>query len=111
MGFGINAILRPDQALTFFEFEPPTGSADHKMVNSLMVVYGVRDIFMGFAIYTAGNCGTRRALGWTLIAASAVAFADGAVCWTHGAGQWNHWLYAPVIAVSGSLVLGMFDRP
>jgi Domain of unknown function (DUF4267) len=110
VGFGINAILRSDQALTFFQFEPPIGAADHKMVNSLMAVYGVRDIFMGLAIYAAGYFGTRQALGWTLIAASAVAFADGAVCWTHGAGQWNHWACAPVIAVVGSLILGMFDR-
>lgn len=109
-GFGINAILRPDHALTFFEFEPPVGAADHKMVKSLMVVYGIRDIFMGLAIYANGYFGTRQALGWTLISASAVAFADGAVCWTHGAGQWNHWGYAPVIGMVGSLIIGTFDR-
>lgn len=110
VGFGINAILRPDHALTFFKFEPPIGPSDHKMVNSLLAVYGIRDIFMGLALYATGYFGTRQALGWTLISASAVAFADGAVCWIHGAGHWNHWGYAPVIAIVGGSILGMFDH-
>jgi hypothetical protein len=80
------------------------------MVDSLMAIYGVRDIFMGAAIYAASYFGTRSTLGWILIAASSVAFADGSVCWTHGQGHWNHWGYAPMIAVTGSLLLGVFDR-
>lgn len=96
----------PDHALTFFEYEPPAGAADRKMVHGLMAVY----IFMGLAIYPSAYFGTHQALGWILISASAVAFADGAVCWTHGESQWNHWGYAPVIGVVGSLILGIFDR-
>lgn len=46
IGFGVNAILRPAHALTFFEFEPPLAPQDRSLVDSLMVVYGVRDIFM-----------------------------------------------------------------
>jgi hypothetical protein len=42
IGFGINAILRPDDALTFFKWEAPTsGSA--------------RDIFLGVVIYIAAH--------------------------------------------------------
>ncbi|KAJ5099811.1 hypothetical protein N7532_006812 [Penicillium argentinense] len=110
IGFGINAILRPDHALTFFEFAPPVGAADHRLVDSLMAVYGIRNIFMGLAIYAAAFLGTSASLGLTLIFASAVAVGDGAVCWTHGQGQWSHWGYAPMIAVVGSLLLGIFDR-
>lgn len=110
IGFGINAIVRPDHALTFFEFAPPAGAADHQLVNSLMAVYGIRDIFMGLAIYIATFCGTSHSLGWTLISSSAVAMGDGVVCWTHGQGEWNHWGYAPMITVVGSLLLGIFDR-
>ncbi|KAJ5198863.1 hypothetical protein N7491_000570 [Penicillium cf. griseofulvum] len=110
VGFGVNAILRPDHALTFFEFKPPTSVVDKQMVESLMAVYGVRDIFMGIAIYVASYFGTRSSLGWILLAASSVAFADGVVCWTHGLGQWNHWGYAPMVAVTGSLLLGVFDH-
>jgi len=62
-----------------------------------MVVYGVRDIFWGLAIYIAAHFGDRKALGWTLVAGSAVAFADGAVCWANGKGEWNHWGYAPLM--------------
>lgn len=80
------------------------------MVNSLMAVCGIRDIFSGLAPYANTYFGTREALGWTLISASTGAFADGAVCWTYGAGQWNHWGYAPVIGMVGSLILGTFGR-
>lgn len=61
---------------------------------------------MGLTIYAAGFLGTRKSLGWTLIATSAVAFADGAVCWSQGHGQWNHWGYAPVLAIIGGLLVG-----
>ncbi|CAI7587720.1 unnamed protein product [Penicillium palitans] len=77
VGFGINAILRPDHALTFFEFQPSTSLVDKQIVDSLMAIYGIRDIFMGAAIYAASYFGTRSTLGWILIAASSVAFADG----------------------------------
>lgn len=110
IGFGINAILRPAHALTFFEFQPPAAAREKQMVDSLMAIYGIRDIFMGAAIYTALYLGTRSTLGWLLIGASTVAYADGTVCWTHGEGQWNHWGYAPVLTLVGSLLLGGFDR-
>ncbi|KAH6649445.1 hypothetical protein F5144DRAFT_616611 [Chaetomium tenue] len=109
VGFGINAILRPEHALTFFEFSPPSSPQDAKMVDSLMAVYGARDIFMGLAIYSAALFGTNKSLGWTLIAASGVAAADGAVCYLHGQGEWNHWGYAPMITVVGVVLLGLFD--
>ena len=108
-GFGVNAILRPTHALTFFEFAPPASPAEAKMVESLMAVYGARDIFMGLAIYAAALFGTSKSLGLTLIAASGVAVVDGVVCFTHGQGQWNHWGYAPMITAVGVMLLGMFD--
>lgn len=109
IGFGVNAILRPSHALTFFEFAPPAQPADAKMVDSLMAVYGARDIFMGLAIHASAFCGTKASLGWTLIAASGVAVVDGIVCFTHGQGQWNHWGYAPIITVVGAVLLGLLD--
>ncbi|KAJ5087820.1 hypothetical protein N7456_011436 [Penicillium angulare] len=105
VGFGVNALVRPAHALSFFEFEPPAGAADRQMVDSLMAVYGVRDIFMGLAMYIALLFGTPKSLGWTLIITSLVAFADGAICWTHGQGQWAHWSYAPMILIVGGLTL------
>lgn len=110
LGFGINAFLRPEHALSFFEFDYPSTLHEQKLIDSLMVVYGARDVFMGLATYICAYYGNNKALGWTLLAASAVAYVDGFVCWLNGHGQWGHWGYAPVISVVGSLLLGLFDR-
>ncbi|KAK8042968.1 hypothetical protein PG994_013451 [Apiospora phragmitis] len=104
-GFGLNAFLRPGHALTFFEFSPPATAADRRMVDSLMYVYGARNVFMGVAIYAAAMTGTKRSLAVTLLAAGGVAFVDGAACFAHGQGHWNHWGYAPVITAVGALLL------
>ncbi|EJD37901.1 putative integral membrane protein [Auricularia subglabra TFB-10046 SS5] len=103
--FGINALLRPAHALTFFEMMPPTSAADRRVVDALMAVYGVRNIFMGVATYTAAYYGHRKALGWIVLAASGVAFADGLICKLHGQGEWGHWSLAPIVAAVGSLLL------
>lgn len=106
IGFGINAILRPANALTFFELARPASAADAAAVDALLAVYGVRDIFMGLAIYVASWFGSSRALGWIVVAAAGVAFGDGVVCWRMGAGEWNHWGYAPMVLGVGGLILG-----
>ena len=62
---------------------------------------------MGLAIYIAGIWGNKKVLGSMLLAISAVAFADGAVCWLNGAGEWNHWGYAPVGVALGWYLLGV----
>ncbi|EON62463.1 hypothetical protein W97_01685 [Coniosporium apollinis CBS 100218] len=110
LAFGINAILRPQHALSFFEFSPPASASDAALVDSLMVIYGARDIFMGLAIHAAAYFGDRRALGWIMIAGSGVAFVDGAVCRAQvGRGEWNHWGYAPVLTAVGGMLLGVLD--
>jgi hypothetical protein len=106
VGFGVNAIIRPDNALSFFEWPMPYATADRQLVNNLLAVYGVRDVFVGLAIYAATAFGNSKTLGWILISASAVAFADGAICYQNGAGQMNHWSYAPILTVVGGLLLG-----
>lgn len=110
VGFGINAILRPDHALTFFEFEALATTSNKALIDGLTYIYGVRDIFMGLAIYSVAYFGDRKALGWILIAGSGVAYADGAVCLTQvGNGQWNHWSYAPMLTAVGVMLLGVLD--
>ncbi len=111
LGFGVNAILRPANALEFFELKPPASASDRQLVDGLMVVYGARDLFMGMAIHAAAYFGDRRTLGCILIAASGVAFVDGGVCQVYaGKGEWNHWGYAPVLTAVGTMLLGTFDR-
>ncbi|KAK5059876.1 hypothetical protein LTR84_009759 [Exophiala bonariae] len=108
IGFGLNGMLRPEQALSFFGFDPPALLQDKKVVNALVVVESARDVFMGLAIYAASYHGHRKALGWIVIAAGLVAFVDGAVCLaTVGQGHWVHWGYAPVVTIIGAL--GILD--
>jgi len=110
VGFGINAILRPVNALSFFELGPLAATANQDLIDALMVVYGVRDIFMGLAIYAAAYYKNTKALGLILIAGSAVAFTDGYVCKAYvGTGEMNHWGYAPILTVLGTLLLGILD--
>ena len=110
MGFGINAILRPENALTFFELEAPTSPSTKSLVKTLMAVYGVKTIFMGVAMHIAAYFGNRKTLGWILIAASGVSFADGVVCWNQGKREWNHWIFVPMLIAHGSILLGILDR-
>lgn len=109
VGFGMNAILRPANGLSFFEFAPPADPGTRAMVNSLMTIYGVRDIFMGAAMAAAAKFGSSAALGWILVASSGVAIADGLVCYSHGKGQWNHWGHAPLSGAVGLVLLGCLD--
>ncbi|KAK4634483.1 hypothetical protein CLAFUW4_01051 [Fulvia fulva] len=105
IAFGANAILNPASALSFFELAYPDGvlQKDAKLaVDALSIVYGVRDVLMGIAIYAAAYFGTRPALGWILIAAGGVAGVDGYVCKSLvGSGEMNHWGYGPIVAVLG----------
>ena len=120
IGFGILAFVNPAKALSFFELPYPqippksatkVGSAEaKKTVDCLSVVYGVRDIYMGAAMYAAALYGTRQALGWIVVAAGGVAGVDGVVCkFMVGKGEMNHWGYAPVMIVLGGVLLGAFD--
>ncbi|KAL6715427.1 hypothetical protein ACLMJK_006388 [Lecanora helva] len=120
IGFGILCFVNFSKTLSFFELPYPqvsskspekTALADaKKTVDALAIVYGVRDIYMGAAIYAATLCGTRQALGWIVVAGACVAATDGAVCkFMVGKGEMNHWSYAPLMALLGGVILGAFD--
>ncbi|KAK0746716.1 hypothetical protein B0T18DRAFT_412272 [Schizothecium vesticola] len=110
LAFGLNALLNPSSALSFYLLAPPSAStppSDAQAVHSLLAAYGVRDIFMGLSLFSAGLFGTSKSLGLTLLAAAAVAVADGFVCQVYagGEGVMNHWGYAPLVAMLGVAVL------
>ena len=65
---------------------------------------------MGLAIHIPLFLRNSESLGWSLIIASAVVVADGAICWSHGQGQWSHREHAPLILVVGVLIFRT-DRP
>ncbi|KXS99607.1 hypothetical protein AC578_9940 [Pseudocercospora eumusae] len=105
VGFGINAMLNPTSALTFFELSYPIPPDQQKLVNALLLVYGARDIFMGAAIYISALYGNTTALGCMVLAAGLTAGADGWACkYIVGAGEMNHWGYAPILLVLGAVM-------
>lgn len=112
IGFGINALVNPISALSFFELavSHTISANDQKVFDVLMVVYAIRDIFWGFSMYIPAYYGDRKSLGWIMIFGSAMAFADGFVCkYMVGKGEWGHWGYAPMMTALGVALLGLFD--
>ncbi|KAF2487325.1 hypothetical protein BDY17DRAFT_288744 [Neohortaea acidophila] len=127
IGFGVLAFLNPAKALSFFELPWPedTPKASSKSqantttaalaqakqtIHVFAVVYGIRDIFMGAAIFAAALCGTPATLGWIVLAGAGVAFTDGAACyWMVGKGQMNHWGYAPLMLATAGKLLGVVE--
>ncbi|KAF9894798.1 hypothetical protein FE257_004419 [Aspergillus nanangensis] len=105
IGFGINAFVRPDHALSFFEFDYPTTAPEKQLLDAMMMVYGARDVFMGLVLAASAQFGTRKSTGWTLIFTGAVAGVDGLVCRFYSTGEWTHWGYAPVLAVLGGFLV------
>ncbi|KAE9580093.1 hypothetical protein CGCF415_v010710 [Colletotrichum fructicola] len=103
--FGINAIARPESALSFFEWKYPEDPYSRELLDRVMVIYGARDIFMGLALFAATLFGTRKSLGATLIAASAMPAVDGLMCRVSEGGEWGHWGYVPTLAIVGALLM------
>ena len=79
-------------------------------IDTIAIAYGVRDIFMGVAIYAASLFGTRMTLGCIVVSCGFVAFMDGVACFVMGTkAEMNHWNYAPVLVVLGGVCMGGFD--
>lgn len=113
LGYGLNGILRPRAALAVFDLPPPSTATDQLLADSLITLYATRDVFMAAALYAAAWFGHRKALGWILIAGSGVAVGDGVVCraaQVGTGGEWNHWGYAPMLAVVGGLLVAGVGR-
>jgi len=107
---GLNAIFRPRSGLSMLEFDPPSSDSDKKLVDSLMKLYGSRDVFLGLSIFTVAFLGHRKALGWLMLWGCGVVTMDGVVSKSQiGRGEWNHWGFAPVLGVVGVLLLGVVD--
>lgn len=105
IGFGVNVFLNPASAVSFFELDYPTVSTHRQLIDVILAVYAVRDIFMGVAMYAAAAFGNRKVLGWITVAAGAVAGADGAICkFMVGKGEMNHWGYGMMVVVIGAVL-------
>ncbi|KAF2757500.1 hypothetical protein EJ05DRAFT_476752 [Pseudovirgaria hyperparasitica] len=98
VAFGINAILRPESGLQPFELAYPALPADRKVVDALMVIYGVRDVLLGAGVWVAAAFANRKTVGWYTLLIGIMAFTDGLVCkYMVGQGEWNHWGYTPMV--------------
>lgn len=76
----------------------------------MLLVYGVRDVFMGFATMIAAYHKQPKILGLLIMATASIAVADGAICYyIHGTGHWNHLPLAPIIFGVGAVFLGALD--
>ena len=69
-------------------------------------LFGVKDLFMGVAIYASAWLGSRQSLGLILAMASVCAWADGFIVkGLAGTGEWNHWGYGSAIGMLGVYTL------
>ncbi|KAE8448452.1 hypothetical protein EG329_009517 [Mollisiaceae sp. DMI_Dod_QoI] len=111
LGFGINSILNPMSELSFFELQDLAATADPILIEALMVAFGAKLIGAALAVFATAYYGSRKALGWILIAGGGVAGVDGWICLSYvGKGEWNHWGYGGMMVVLGTLLLGVADR-
>jgi hypothetical protein len=90
--FGLNFLLNPDGAAASFGIDAwPTGDAA-----GYFVVKAVRDIAYGLVIFAVLATGSRRTLGWVILADVTIPLGDAAAVVSHG-GTW-----ATAAAVHGS---------
>lgn len=106
-GFGLNVLLRPENGLSWFEWQPPavTDTANYALFENMSKIYGIRDVYGGLAILLVGVLGNNKSLGAILLATAAMAVGDGYVCYLNGHGEWNHWCYAPMLAGVGGWLM------
>jgi hypothetical protein len=106
IALGINAILRPTQAIDAFKLQARAEAADPILVNSLVAIYGARDIFVGLTLFVASYFRARSTLGGIILAAVPVVMADGAICRYYvGEGEWAHWGSLPVLVALGAWLI------
>lgn len=110
LAFGLSAFISPATSLSLFNLNYPDHAPSKPVVDGLMIVYGVRDVYMGFSIMIAALYGDLRVLGWLYVACGGVAVVDGLVCRGVGdGGEWSHWGFTPVAVGMGLVCLGVFD--
>ncbi|KAF2640688.1 hypothetical protein P280DRAFT_507320 [Massarina eburnea CBS 473.64] len=103
-GFGVHYTLFPRSAFSHFGFALPT--AELELIDALMVLYGVKDLFMGVSVWAATWSGNRKVAGINVLALGLGALVDGFVVkGVAGTGEWNHWGYGSVAVGAGLLLL------
>lgn len=111
VGFGVLPMLNPLVSISFFDTPIPSTENERRILTTFLYTYAVRDVFMGLATYVTVYYGDRKVLGWLQILGGAVAFVDGFVAKLNSAdAAWNHWGYAPMLVVLGTMLVGWWDK-
>lgn len=103
-------MIAPRRGYSLYGFSSsPSNAVDWAVMERVMVLYGVKDVFMAAAIWSATWTGTRRSAGLVLLAAGLAAGVDGWVVKTEaGEGEWAHWGYGCLVALLGLVMGGLF---
>ncbi|CAD0091546.1 unnamed protein product [Aureobasidium vineae] len=112
LALGLTGVFQPRVMLQeVWGFKPSTKPGEEQLlIESLMQLYGVRNIALGLMILAVRTLADSRTLGWVLMTDILVAIGDGFVqkrC--TGGGEWKHWSFVPVGVGMGMLLLGYFD--
>jgi hypothetical protein len=96
MLLGVNAILRPEAGLRVMRYRAPNQPDAWRLTQSLMRMYGTRNIMMGLSILGNWYFDQRQALAIILLAVVQVSVVDGFVSrFQIGGNEWGHWRFAP----------------
>ena len=106
LGLGFQVLLRPAAGLEMFAFQRPANKADAKLTDSLLRIYGIRDVYMGAAILATWWHGDRVTLGWLMGFTAAVSLVDGLVQYDEtGDKLINHWGHGLIELALAALLL------
>jgi hypothetical protein len=109
VGFGLTYVLYPRTGYSLYGFSnEPTSAHDWAVVERVMILYGVKDLFIAAAIFASTWFGTTKSAGTILIAGGACAGADGwVVRGEAGTGECNHWGYGSAMVGLGAVMMGL----
>ncbi|CAD0096382.1 unnamed protein product [Aureobasidium mustum] len=109
---GLIGVFRPQvmlQDIWGFKTSTKPGQ-DQLVIESLMQLYGMRNVALGLMILAVRTFADSRTLAWVLMSDMLVAIGDGFIQKkATGGGEWKHWSFVPVGVGMGMLLLGYFD--
>ena len=103
-------MLYPHDSYSLYGFSSePMSLADWEVLERVMILQGVKDMFMTAAIFASAWYGTRKSAGLLLLAASACAGIDRYVVGKEaGTNHSNHRGYGGLIDVLEAVMMGLF---
>ncbi|KAH0361345.1 hypothetical protein KCU65_g8791, partial [Aureobasidium melanogenum] len=107
---GFAAILIPRTMIGAFGLATPTTPESQKLVDTLVPLYGFRELSMGISMVAVWRYGNIKTLGWTTMAVVVTALGDGWVARKQRKGiEWVHWGLTPIAVALGAGLLGYLD--